>query len=128
MLCPSSNRRFGPQADLNAHHPDPLADDDSVERMLVALPNSRQPVSIGECHGKRGCRDNVHEMTGQSRAGIARRSCHSWWVGDPGNRSAACKVWIAEGQLPVPRGLELCAIEELGADKIGAGEVGGIED
>ena len=56
------------------------------------------------------------------------RSCHSWWVGDYGNRSATRKVWIAEGQLPVPRGLELCAIEELGADKIGAGKVGGIED
>ena len=33
----------------------------------------------------------------QSRPGIARRSCHSWWVGDHGNRSATRKVWIAEG-------------------------------
>ena len=62
------------------------------------------------------------------RPGMARRSCHSWWVGDPGNRSATRKVWVAEGCLPVPRGLELCAIEELDADKIGAGKISGIED
>ena len=35
---------------------------------------------------------------------------------------------IAEGLLPIPRGVELCTIKELGADEIGAGKIGGIED
>lgn len=72
----------------------------------------------------------IRHPSNQETMGISKPlcSCHSWWLGDHGNRSAAGKVWIAEGQLPVPRGLELCAIEKLGADKIGAGEVGGIED
>src|SRR6516164_2126370 len=55
-----------------------------VKKTYIRLPTQRQS-SQSPASAARG--GEVHEMTGQSRTGIARRSCHSWWVGDHGNRS-----------------------------------------
>jgi len=49
-------------------------------------------------------------------------------AGDRRNSGTAREVRITEGRLPIARRLKLCAIEELGAADIGAGEVGTVED
>src|SRR5439155_23851202 len=49
-------------------------------------------------------------------------------IGARRNRGAAGELGITEGRLPVARGRELRAVQELGTYEVRAGQIGAVED